>query len=257
MNKLKVIAPVMTVALTLAACSNAPVLSSADKSAASEVAKQPATKTSVESGESIKEFWTWFNLHQQDLSAMNGPDAPIFPEIGQHIKAIDDSLVFEIGPAPEGEKEFAVSANGNEALFPLVKNIVAAAPQIKGWKIVAFRQKTPPAILKQLAISAQPTKNGQVIAGAEPMGVAVKDMRFTIKKDGDMAKVTIFIKNFKDDGPQSHMAEMMLHQAVGEYDLVKKIKEIDCKPDNAPEAKNAKPFEELGDALDKLLPDAK
>jgi len=182
---------------------------------------------------------------------MDGPDAPIFPEIGRHIKQIDQALVFEIGMAPQGKKEFAVSADCKEELFPLVEKIVAAAPEVKGWKIVAFRQKTPPETLKGLAIAAQPAEDGKVIPGAASTGVAVKDMRFALTKEGGKAKVTIFIKDFKDDGPQSHMAQMLLNQAVGEYDLVKKIKDVEYKSDTAPEAKDAKPFEELGAALDK------
>lgn len=253
----RLVAPAVTVVLSLAACSNGPLRSSSDIGAGGQVESQQEAINPSGSAESIKDFWAWFSLHHADLSAMADPNAPIFPEIGQHIKAINRALVFEIGPAPAGEKEFAVSADGKEALFPLVEKIVAAAPAVPGWKIVAFRQKTPPSLLREMAISAQPAEDGKVVPGSDSMGVAVKDMRFSIQKVGGKANVTIFIKDFREDGPQSHMAEMMLHQAVGEYDFVKKLDAIEFKSDSSPEAKDARPFEELGEALDKLIPGAK
>jgi hypothetical protein len=203
----------------------------------------------------IKEFWTWFSLHQNDLSAIDGPNAPIFTQLGQRIKDVDRGLEFEIGPALENKKELAISANGNTALFPLVEKVVTEAPTLKRWMIVAFRQKTPPAQLKGLAIAAHPALDGKVIPNSAPMGVAVKDMRFSIRKENGKAKVTVFIKSFDPNGPQRDMAEMMMQQAVGEYDMAKKIKEIECKSDDAPEVKDAQPFEDLGQALDELLPD--
>ena len=217
-------------------------------------AKQEAKAVHFEKSAQIAAFWKWFAQHQPQLSAMTGPQVPMFTELTRQFKAIDKDLVFEIAPIADGKKEFDVSANCNPALFSLVESTVAAAPaQIKDWKINAFRRKVPPAVLKDLSIAAQPALNGKIIAGAAPVGVAVKDMRFKLIPDGSKAKVTIFIKNYKADGPQSHMAELMVQQALGEYDAVKKISGIKCESGTAVAAKDAIPFQDLAAAVDKIV----
>ena len=237
---------------TLAFLSLAVASSPATAAPARPDSKQNLNKGHFEKNAQITAFWQWFQKHQPELSAMQSPDAPIFADIGRQIKNIDKDLVFEIAPLPAGKKCLAVSANCNAALFPLVENTVAAAPVIKDWKVEAFRRRVPAGMLKQLSISAQPAVNGKIIPNAAPIGVAVKDMRFKLAWEGDKARLTLFIKNYKADGPQSHMAELMVQQAVGEYDSVKKVLEIKCQADSAAAAKDAKPFEELPAALDKV-----
>lgn len=203
--------------------------------------------------EKITLFWKWFKPREQKLFEMEPGDAQ-FQALSSEIKSIDEKIEFEIAPAPEGMKELAISAAGNEAVFPLVEATVNSAPELTKWRVVAFRQRVPAELLKDLEIAANKTgPDGKIDPTQKPFGVAVKDMRFTMVRVGKKVNLVIFIKDYKNDSEQEHLAMMMLQQAVGEYDLVKKIDSIEFKPLNDATAKDAKPFESLGDTLDKTL----
>jgi hypothetical protein len=199
-------------------------------------------------------FWNWFKQHETVLSKMAGPNDPIFPEIGNRIKEIDQALAFEIGPAPDNKKEFAVSADCRLELFPVVKKVVAAAPPLKNWTVVAFRQRTPPSALQGMAIAAQTQDTNE--AQAMP-GLAVSEMRYALKRSGDKADVVIYLKNYKGQQPLEFMANMILQQAIGEYDLVTKINDVSFKPIDKDSDKSSKPFVKMAAELDQMFKSTK
>lgn len=207
-----------------------------------------ACSTAAPTADHIQAFWQWFQSHQKELSAMQDGSAPIFNDLALNIKGIDESLVFEIGPVLDGKKELAISANANPDLFPLVEQVVAAAPPIEKWKIVAFRQRTPPEILKVLKINVQ-SEGGSKTS----VGVAVKDLRYRLSRIDNKASVVIFIKDFSGQEPQKEMAYMMLQQAIGEYDLVMKVGDLQFESLTLQNTKTTKPFEEIGSDFDKLF----
>lgn len=64
----------------------------------------------------------------------------MYDELLQKLQEIDEGLFFEFAVSP-GDCELIVTAEGEKSLFSLVEEIVAAAPVIEGWRILALKPK--------------------------------------------------------------------------------------------------------------------
>ena len=197
----------------------------------------------------ITDFWKWFAANDEKLAAISNPSDPLMMDMSRRLKAIDERLTYECGFANKDKKEMAISADTRPEVFPLVKAVVEKAPKLKEWTVIAFRQRSPKAILKDLAISGRPAPGHE----GEEVTVKVSEMRAAVNPVGDRANITVFVKGYKPDSPQEHMANMMLQQATGEYDLVTKVEQIDFKDLKDANEKNSIPFADLGDSLDKAV----
>ena len=85
-------------------------------------------------------FWRWFVAHKQAVATIQRGDEPIANELGRELKSVDADLVFET-KVGEGEHELIISADGLTRAFPAAKKLVAAAPAIPDWKVIAFRPR--------------------------------------------------------------------------------------------------------------------
>lgn len=202
--------------------------------------------------EQISQFWTWFQTNQQHLASIENPGDKVHVELGEYLRNIDDGLTFEIGKVAGDKRELAVSADGIPELFPLVKQVVAAAPKMERWQVVAFRQRVPVTALKELAI-----RGGPAGGGGEQIDLAAKDMRGSVTRAGDKANVAVFIKNYTGTEGQQNMVLVMLQQALGEYDLVTKVGDIRFASIEEDDKKDSVPFEQLGSALDNAFATSK
>lgn len=90
-------------------------------------------------GMSLEEFWKWFEDNSTRLRSMEM--TPAAHEIAGKLTKVSRDLVLGIGAADEkGNQSLEICAGGLKANIPEVERIVAAAPRVMGWKIVAFRQ---------------------------------------------------------------------------------------------------------------------
>lgn len=91
------------------------------------------------------QFWNWFSKNNETYATeFENIDirTRIFQELSTELKKVHADLVFEFSPVQENKnREFTVSADGSKELFPIVKNLVNAAPNIAHWKLNAFRQR--------------------------------------------------------------------------------------------------------------------
>jgi hypothetical protein len=86
----------------------------------------------------ISEFWKWFERNEAELRCVSSDDDPICDEALFAIQRIDRRLYFEIGMNGT-PSEFIVTASGRKSNFPLVEDVVAAAPSVAGWKFFALK----------------------------------------------------------------------------------------------------------------------
>jgi len=87
-------------------------------------------------------FWAWLQTNGRRLrDAVVEPrdDDPLFEEVLERLHREHSELFFLMGGEPEGEMEFIVTAEGDPAHFPAVEALVAAAPTIPGWSLIAFK----------------------------------------------------------------------------------------------------------------------
>ena len=88
----------------------------------------------------IAEFWQAFELNAAKLAQARSADTPVYDELLETLQEIHEGLFIEFSTSP-GDCELIITAEGEKSLFPLVEQIVAAAPVIKGWKIFALKPK--------------------------------------------------------------------------------------------------------------------
>src|SRR5262245_60068648 len=100
-------------------------------------------------------FWEWFEQNGDRLrTAVFGPqqtarDAAL-AELGNAIAAVTPGLILEFdGPADARPRRLIVSADGKPEHVEAVKDLVASAPVLPGWQVVAFR---PRMVIDDMAI---------------------------------------------------------------------------------------------------------
>lgn len=200
----------------------------------------------------IQNFWTWFQQHEQGLYAMSDSSSQEFQEMANRLLSIDERLGCEIGPAPDGKKELAISANLRPELFSTVQEIVKDAPPLHKWKIVAFRQPVPPEMLKMLSMSATLASEDlkRSSTASTEIVVAVKNMRFQIKPP---AEIKIFLKGYTGSKQEQYMATTLLQQAIGEYKFATEVSGLSFEKMTPSNEKESLPFEQLEAELDKRI----
>ena len=94
--------------------------------------KQPSPETA---------FWQWFqdNAERLDREIEHDPE-DVIGEVVEALARVRPGLTCEFGTQTDKEREFVISADGKRDLFPVVRRLVDAAPDLPGWKIIAFRQ---------------------------------------------------------------------------------------------------------------------
>jgi hypothetical protein len=86
-----------------------------------------------------QEFWDWFVLNNVRLKTMDLN--ALINEIFVKGSEVDPGLRFGLMPGKDGaDWVLEVCAGGVRATIPAVETLVAAAPVVPGWEIVAFRQ---------------------------------------------------------------------------------------------------------------------
>jgi hypothetical protein len=85
-------------------------------------------------------FWSWFLANREQIERLFVSDPPAAVRmIEKPFRGAAPKLVFEISPQAK-PKEFIVSADGYAERFEEVFAFTRAAPEIPGWKVIAFRQ---------------------------------------------------------------------------------------------------------------------
>lgn len=206
----------------------------------------------VDSGK-ISEFWNWFQQNEDRLGKMKGPYDPLFNELTSKLQEIDPRLKIEIGVPSSRRYKFQleISPELNPALFSAARKIVAAVPETKYFEVVAFKQRLHEQILRKLELSNSDAEHNYY-------SLSIRDLRYRMNIVGHRANIVILIRNYKADEPNSiHMQDMslmMLHQALGEYDLVTKVGNITFDTLDKSTEKDSSAFVFIARELDSKLP---
>ena len=84
------------------------------------------------------DFWEWFESNQTKVEAYKVGDEQILNEIMASLHKYNSSLYFEFSTNSE-PKEFIITAEGDPQQFDSVMKLVSSAPNIEGWKFIAFK----------------------------------------------------------------------------------------------------------------------
>jgi hypothetical protein len=160
-------------------------------------------------------FWDWLAANTTRIqSGLKQDPQGLAAEIGRAFKHSYPDLTWEVSPAPSPPWLFCVSANGNAELFPKVEQAVLAAPELPGWKVQAFRPRG--SLSAEIGMGGRKLGYEDIWCSVEPLGGGVR--------------VTLWIRGLSPQSDQalSHAALILLDNAVGEYDAVMKIRQLDC-----------------------------
>ena len=86
-------------------------------------------------------FWQYFQKRESELAKIDTADHPVYDELLEKLQSIDSGLWFEFHTEP-GRNELIITADGCTSLFPLVEEVVSAAPNIPGWTIIPLKPKS-------------------------------------------------------------------------------------------------------------------
>jgi hypothetical protein len=186
----------------------------------------------------IKSFWQWFVRNAATLHADENL-VGVMNRITAEIKKVDRDLIAEISSLKD-DRTLILSADGERKLFPVVMALYAARPSVTGWKIVAFRQRTPATELKGVEFEM----NGKKYS---PFAIS-----FVAARNGDKLDIALFSPTEYVSDDIKRMLFVMLDHVIGEYDSETKISGIDFLPKSRT-AKAARPLPALAQLLDETF----
>jgi len=185
-----------------------------------------------------KRFWEWFQANSDQLAAVKNGEDPILQELSHELQRVHPKLTFEMGLGEDDPFEFIVSADGISSVFPAVEQLVAAAPILANWKIIAFRQP----------------KGADFGILYEDFPLEPEDVWFSYRPRNDKIDVTIYIRNLSSDNDRQAVGAsfILLDNALGEYMVATGIGLIEHKPlPDDPVARGLSPLSDIRKIVDR------
>ena len=194
--------------------------------------------------DAIDDFWHWFKKNEQRLRNFESdPEKYLYELLGQ-AKRIKDGIAIELEPPKNGMINMTISADGNIELFELIRQIVAKAPVIKGWKIFAFRQRMPASAIKQMIL-----KVGDL--HLDPSMIKF----LPVVEEGKL-NIVVYVAGVNENNYNqvAYAGLTLIDNILGEYDCVMKVHAYDFH--EFPEASDSgpvpKPLLELASFVDEF-----
>jgi len=86
------------------------------------------------------DFWDWFQENSEALKRIRSADSPKYAELQRRVAQLGLDIDAEIGGSPSNDDlELIFTAHGEQGCFPLIDQIVGAAPPLSGWRIRALK----------------------------------------------------------------------------------------------------------------------
>lgn len=88
----------------------------------------------------IADYWRLFVELAPRLAELTSAEDPIYDRLQEQLHHVDPGLFIELS-AVSDERELVITADGNPELFALADEVVAAAPRLQGWTILALKPR--------------------------------------------------------------------------------------------------------------------
>jgi hypothetical protein len=191
-------------------------------------------------------FWRWFQSNESALRTLDPVGNPenadkLLDRIQERLADVQEGLVCEIGtPGDDGRREFIVSADGNRELFPAVRRLVRAAPELEYWETIPFRPR-------------QGIKH-KVHLGT--LSLDPDNIWFRAIPSGKKVDLYLFLKDFKLRSRDEvvRAGYILLDSALGELDVEQKLAGIKWQDlPLHPESEGFTPFYRLPETVDRMV----
>ena len=165
----------------------------------------------------IGNFWNWFKENEKRLRKFDKDPDTYLNEVLTEAKKIQPGLAIEFELPKNDVINMTVSADGDRNLFAIVKDIVAKAPQIDGWRFIAFRQRMDAEMIKGMKLQAADRE------------LSPTQMKFFPVITGDTLDLIIYVKGVTDENYDqiAYGSLLLLDNILGEYDCVTKVRSYD------------------------------
>ena len=182
-------------------------------------------------------FWNWFGQNKALFENLDDDREGKMDILLKEIHKIETGLSYEISNEYEGMREIVISAEGDIDKFPIVKEIVSKAPQIEGWRAVAFRQP----MIENFTLEY------------EDMRLSPSEMFFCPVIEDNALDIIVFGKDFKkyDMDVLSHYGLILLDNVMGEFNCVTKVRHYDFQDlEDLEDDNDVRPLNEINDFID-------
>lgn len=187
----------------------------------------------------IEQFWDWFSDHSAELLEIKNGQEKVFVELAKIFQTFSKGAIFTFGPVVDDKKEFIVSAGGIKSVIPVVQEIISKAPEMKDWKIIAFRPKFKE--LSTITIGDKKIRPDQVY-------FKVVDI------DNHQIDIKVYVKDFDvNDQNVLGCVFIIIDSAIGEYNTMTKLRQINFEPlPDRHQGLKIQNITELSDVINKL-----
>ena len=188
-----------------------------------------------------QQFWEWFKKNETVIFDFESNREVVFERISEALKSYKHGLAFEISKEIDGKREFVISADGVIELFPAVKVLKTASPDLERWSVTAFRPR-----LDDYSGLKLKFEGGSVDASK---------IWFEYQTDNSNFYLKLYHPSYTEEHQNVYIntSYILLDKALGEYDVTTGIKYIEHgKLPEDPKAIGLLPFVDLRSVFDRL-----
>ncbi len=165
-----------------------------------------------------REFWEWFcaqaaMIHAADIHS----DGRLTKALEQRLHKVSPHLAWQLSPPNADEiRTLEISGDGVKSMIPIVRALVAQAPPIPSWSVVAFRQPIEDEVTIQM---------GDITLNFE-------SIRFVSRRQGTLIALDLYVDGYEKGVNESPVGAvyLLLDSLIGEYIVMTQIGEISFNP---------------------------
>ena len=186
-----------------------------------------------------EEFWEWFSTHAEEFYKQvkkGNADSGFFSKLAPKLNELREGYWFLAGMADDETAEVILTADGVIKNIPFVEDLIASAPDIKGWKLTALKA---PLDIKEVSIRME-----DLVFGEETLFFYSNDD----PNHPDEIDITIVYPNYQESNKDmvTNGVYIFLDNYLGELNSVTQIDNVQIVP-QAEEGKELVPISKLKD----------
>ena len=110
-----------------------------------------------------QQFWNWFQNNEAKYFFLNQIDdenekEQFLDELLAQLHLYCKNLFFEVGGYPDKTQDLIITADGNPDFFDQAESLVAEAPELKHWNIIALKPPVEGGVIESNGIQLSPEK---------------------------------------------------------------------------------------------------
>ncbi len=187
-----------------------------------------------------QKFWDWFLDNEKFIwNNIEKDSQKIGKLIDENLKKVNEDLAFDIYfEVHDGKRDFIISADGIEKIFPEVINLYEKSPKCSRWNIIAFRPKT--------------NQKDQCIE-IDALCLDYEKIYFKHNFNSIPFDIDVYIENYDGkDNRYVHGYFLLLDTLIGEYEAVTSIRKTNVYPLKPEQKSELTKFIKLRDIVDEL-----